>query len=70
MSASLARALGRDAEARKNWDRLTPSRQKELLRYLAGLQSDAARSRNIARAMAVLHGARRRFLGRAWKDGR
>ncbi|MBA4750969.1 MAG: hypothetical protein H2055_01895, partial [Sphingopyxis sp.] len=45
---------------------LAPSLRKEILRYLANLKSDAARQRNIDRAIGVLSGAKARFLARDW----
>jgi hypothetical protein len=48
---------------------LVPSRQKEILRYFSSLKSDAARARNVDRAMRVLSGQRERFMARSWKDG-
>jgi hypothetical protein len=66
MPDELARGLARSARARAAWDGFTPSLKKEILRYLAMLKSDAARSRNIARAIRVLSGAKERFLGRDW----
>ena len=64
------RPLATNARARKAWDALIPSRQKEILRYLSWLRSDAARERNVARAIRVLSGAPSRYLARSWKDGR
>jgi Bacteriocin-protection, YdeI or OmpD-Associated/Domain of unknown function (DUF1905) len=55
--------------AKKNWLALTPSRKKELLRYLSRLKSPAARSRNLGKALQVLSGATGRFMGRTWGDG-
>ncbi len=48
------------------WSKLTPSRQKEILRYFAGLKSETARARNYAKAMRVLNGAKERFMARDW----
>jgi hypothetical protein len=45
---------------------LTPSLQKEVLRYLANLKSDAARTRNVDRVLRVLSGAKERFMARDW----
>jgi Domain of unknown function (DUF1905)/Bacteriocin-protection, YdeI or OmpD-Associated len=63
-------ALDRDSRASINWTRLTPSRQKEVLRYFAALKTADARERNLRRAMIVLAGSSGRFLGRDWVDGR
>lgn len=63
------RALKADAVASINWNRLPPSRKKEVVRYLVRLRSASARERNLARALHVLAGGRARFLGREWKGG-
>jgi len=64
-----AEALDANAKAKTNWERLIPSRQKEILRYFAGLKSFAAQSENLRRAMEVLSGLPGRFMARSWKDG-
>lgn len=63
-------ALRSDPQAKMNWSRLPPSRRKEILRYFAGLKSDEARQRNLARAMRVLSGAPGRFMARSWNAGK
>lgn len=70
MPASFKAALSRKSRAKKAWDALIPSRQKEILRYFAGLKSVEAKARNIERALRVLSGEGSRFMARAWKDGR
>lgn len=65
-----AAALRAEPRARLNWNSLSPSRRKEVLRYFAGLKSNAARQRNLARAMSVLSGAAGRFMARSWSGGR
>jgi hypothetical protein len=62
--------LGKNRTAKENWERLPPSRKKEILRYFSWLKSDAARERNIAKALHVLSGSPGRFMARDWKDGR
>ena len=62
-------ALAKDPQAKANWARLTPSRQKEILRYFAWLKTPEARKRNLERAMAVLRGKPDRFMARSWTDG-
>ncbi len=62
-------ALNGNAQAKKNWNALIPSRKKEVLRYLSRLVSADARIRNQARALHVLSGHDGRFMGRTWKDG-
>jgi hypothetical protein len=39
--------LDRNAAAKNGWDKLSPSRQKEILRYFAGLKSIEAQQRNL-----------------------
>jgi hypothetical protein len=62
-------ALGANPAAREAWDRLTPSRRKEIVRYLSSLKSPEARRRNLERALGVLSGDEARFMARSWKDG-
>lgn len=69
MPDELRSALDGNAAARQAWEALIPSRQKEILRYFASLKSDAARQRNLERALHVLSGHAGRFIGRSWKDG-
>lgn len=63
-------ALRGDSRAKASWSRLTPSRRKEILRYFAGLKSQEARQRNLARAMLVLSGAPGQFMARSWSGGK
>jgi hypothetical protein len=69
MPAWFARALAGAPRAKKSWAALIPSRKKEILRYFSRLRSEAARSRNLARALEVLSGGTGRFMARAWKNG-
>ena len=62
-------ALDENPLAWRNWEKLIPSRKKEVLRYLAQLKSAEARQRNVARAMRALSGDESRFMARTWKDG-
>jgi hypothetical protein len=64
------RRLARNPGARAGWERLPPSRQKELLRYFAALKTPEAQTRNARRAVQVLAGARGRFMARDWNSGR
>jgi hypothetical protein len=66
MLPDFAAQLADQPAAKERWDSLTPSLQKEVLRYLAGLKSEEARQRNIQRAMRVLLGANERFMARDW----
>jgi hypothetical protein len=61
--------LNKNPKALENWEKLIPSRQKEILRYLTNLKSDEARDRNLDKAIQMLSGKRGRFMGRSWKDG-
>lgn len=70
MPAELLKALAHHPLALRNWSALPLSRQKEVLRYLARLTSNAARTRNVTGAIRVLSGIRGRFLGREWVGGR
>jgi hypothetical protein len=62
-------ALDADSEVNANWWRLSPSKRKEVVRYLGGLKSQEAQERNLQRALSVLRGEPGRFLGRDWVDG-
>lgn len=68
MPAEFRESLDRNRAASQAWDKLTPSLQKEMLRYLARLKSADARARNVQRAIHVLSGRKGRFLGRAWNS--
>lgn len=59
-------ALDRHPVAKRTFEKLTPSQQKEMLRYLARLKTTAAQTRNVPRAIHVLSGGAGRFLGKAW----
>ncbi len=62
--------LAANTKAKRGWDSLTPSRQKEILRYLSWLKSPEARERNVAKAIRVLSGAKERYMARGWSGGR
>jgi hypothetical protein len=62
--------LNKNKKAQANWDKLPPSRQKEIVRYFVRLQSDAARERNLVLVLQVLSGKPGRFMARNWKDGK
>lgn len=64
------RPLAKNTKAQAAWNALTPSRQKEILRYLSWLKSDEAKHRNVQKALHVLSGNQDRFMARTWKDGR
>lgn len=62
-------ALSKHSVANKNWEALTPSRQKEILRYFSWLKSEEAKNRNLERALHVLSGKPGRFMARSWENG-
>ena len=62
--------LSKNAKAFAAWNALTPSRQKEILRYFSRLKSDDARQRNLERALAALSGRPSRFMARSWTNGK
>jgi hypothetical protein len=66
MPEAFAKELSANPKASVAWKRLSPSRKKEILRYLAMLKSDDAKRRNIQRATRVLSGLPERFLARDW----
>lgn len=69
MPEELATALSANAVAATNWEKLPPSRKKDVLRYLGRLQSSDVRQSNIVRLMFVLEGNEGRYLARTWKGG-
>jgi Domain of unknown function (DUF1905)/Bacteriocin-protection, YdeI or OmpD-Associated len=58
--------LSKNANAKRAWDALIPSRRKEILRYFSWLKSPEARARNVERALHVLSGKKGRFMARSW----
>jgi hypothetical protein len=62
--------LSKNAKASAAWNALTPSRRKEILRYLSGLKSNEARQRNLKRALSALSGRPGRYMARSWTNGR
>jgi Bacteriocin-protection, YdeI or OmpD-Associated/Domain of unknown function (DUF1905) len=61
-SPEFDRALAENAAAKAVFDALTPSRQREIVRYIAALKASASVDRNVARAIAFLTGEGR-FIG-------
>jgi len=57
------KALKANTAAKKTFDQLPPSRQKEIVRNIAGLKTEESIDRNIQRAIAFLNG-NGRFAGR------
>jgi hypothetical protein len=70
MPSWFRKELRRNPKARQGLERLPPSRQKEIIRYLVRLKSAQAQQRNVQRALHVLAGGKARFMGRAWEAGR
>ena len=61
---ALGQALAETPEARRVFDGLPPSRQLEIVRYLARLKTEASLTHNLNRAIGFLLG-KNRFVGRA-----
>lgn len=61
-SPEFERALAAHPEAKAVFEGLRPSRQREIVRYIASLKSPASTERNVARAIAFLIGEAR-FIG-------
>lgn len=59
----LLKALDESEEARKVFDSLTPSLQKEIVRYISFLKSEASVKTNVQKAIGFLLG-KNRFVGR------
>jgi uncharacterized protein YdeI (YjbR/CyaY-like superfamily) len=57
-------------KAKKAWEALILSRQKEILHYFSWLKSEEARKRNAEKALFVLSGKEGRFMARSWKNGK
>ncbi|HXB12820.1 MAG TPA: YdeI/OmpD-associated family protein [Bacteroidia bacterium] len=57
------KALNANKTAKKTFEGLPPSRQKEIVRYIGSLKSEEARDKNISRAIGFLSG-KGRFVGR------
>lgn len=66
----LKKALNENPTAKANWDKLIPSRQKEVLRYFSWLKSEEAKERNLNKLMSALTTKEERFMARTWKDGK
>lgn len=57
MPPKLKAELRKNANARKAFEQLPPSRRKEILRYINSLRSDDSIDRNIARVISQLSGS-------------
>lgn len=60
---ALEKTLAETPEAQQVFERLPPSRQLEVVRYLARLKTEASLTRNLERAIGFLLG-KNRFVGR------
>jgi hypothetical protein len=58
-------ALDKNSNAKRNWEVLSPSRKKEILRYFANLKSGEAKARILTRALNVLSGKKEQFMRRS-----
>lgn len=67
---SFRSALRANSKARDAWKALPPSRQKEIVRYLASLKSAEAKARNLEKVLTALSGRALRFMGRSWRKGK
>ncbi len=56
-------ALANSIEAKKVFERLSPSKQKEIVRYISNLKTEKSIEKNITRAINFLLG-KERFVGR------
>jgi hypothetical protein len=56
MPPSFAAALKKDRRARLEFEKLSPSRQKEILRYLGSLKTETSITKNIERVLKHLRG--------------
>jgi transcription initiation factor TFIIIB Brf1 subunit/transcription initiation factor TFIIB len=63
MHPSLRKALRKNKTTKSVFDRLTPSLQKEIVRYIANLKTEASVNRNIKKAIQFLLG-KGKFVGR------
>ena len=63
MNPKLEAALDQNEKAKQVFNSLSPSRQNEIVRYIANLKSEAAIEKNVRRAIQFLLG-KDRFIGR------
>lgn len=63
MHPKLHAVLQKNKPAQKVFNRLTPSLQKEIMRYIANLKTETAIEHNVTRAIRFLLG-KERFIGR------
>lgn len=65
-----SKALRADSVARREFGKLTPSRQKEILRYLGNLKTEEFRKRNIERVLKHLRGEETDALHAVMRKGK
>jgi hypothetical protein len=63
MHSKLETALSKNKKAKKVFDNLSPSRKKEIMRYINNLKNEASVDANVVRAIQFLSG-KGRFVGR------
>lgn len=63
MHPKLKSALSKNKEAKKAFNNLSPSRQKEIMKYIGFLKTEASIDKNVDRAIQFLEG-KSRFVGR------
>jgi len=63
MHPKLVKALQGNKAAQKVFEQLPPSRQKEIVRYIASLKTEESIDKNVQRAMGFLLG-KEKFVGR------
>ena len=63
MHPKLEKAFKENTQARTAFDKLSPSRQKEILRYINFLKSEESVDKNVTRAIGFLTG-KQSFVGR------
>ena len=56
-------ALKNNLEAKSKFDKLSPSMQKEMVRYISSLKTEESRNRNIEKAIDFLLG-KSSFIGK------
>lgn len=61
--SKLVSALNKHKDAKKNFDSLPPSRQKEIIRYISNLKTEESLVNNIEKAIGFLKG-KNKFIGR------
>jgi hypothetical protein len=59
----LTKALDQNSAAQKAFDLLSPSRQKEIIRYISSLKTEESIAKNITKAIGFLNGENK-FVGR------